>query len=187
VKHHVEGRSIAAARDRVGPEIVRGSRRRAIGVVTISAAVGLAALASAQGPAPSEGFVRIRPDEIKWVDIPGGRGAQFATLLGNPSKPGMYVIRAKFPPHVMDAPHTHPKDRFVTVLQGTWYTGTGPVFDPTKAVPLGPGSVMKHPAGALHWDGSAGEETVVVQIIGEGPGSTTPLDPKAPQWIEARR
>jgi hypothetical protein len=33
---------------------------------------------------------------------------QQAILLGDLDKPGMYVVRVKFPPHVMDAPHWHP-------------------------------------------------------------------------------
>jgi Cupin len=96
----------------------------------------------------------------------------------------MYVIRAKFPPHVMDVPHWHPNARYVTVLEGTWYAGTGDTFDLARAVPLPPGSVMVHPAKAAHWDGSGGAENVVVQIIGDGPGTTTQVDPGKPFWIE---
>jgi len=43
---------------------------------------------------------------------------------------------------------------------------------------------MMHPAKAVHWDGSAGDETVIVQIIGYGPNATTPLDSTKPFWIE---
>jgi hypothetical protein len=112
---------------------------------------------------------------------------QIATLLGDPSKSGIYVIRVKFPPHLMDSPHWHPHDRYVTVLQGTWYTGTGDTFDPARAIPLKPGSLMFHPAKGTHWDGSAGDEPVIVQITGEGPATTTQVDPKQPDWIEVHR
>src|ERR1700689_1171942 len=81
-------------------------------------------------------------------------------------------------------PHSHPNARYVTVLEGTWYTGTGDTFDVARAVPLKPGSVMMHPANAVHWDGSAGPETVIVQIIGNGPAKTTPADPAKPFWLE---
>ena len=47
------------------------------------------------------------------------QGVQEATLPGNPDKWGIYVIRVKFPPHVMDRPHRHPNARSVTVLEGT--------------------------------------------------------------------
>jgi quercetin dioxygenase-like cupin family protein len=128
-------------------------------------------------------FVRVTPADVHWQEIPGGRRAEQAVLLGNPGKPGMYVVRVKFPPYVMDAPHWHPNARYVTVLVGTWYTGTGNTFDVAKAVPLKAGSFMLHPAKAVHWDGSAGSETVIVQIIGDGPADTVQVDPKQPMWI----
>ena len=107
-----------------------------------------------------------------------------AILFGDPAKPGMYVVRVKFPPHIMDRPHWHPMARYVTVLEGTWYSGTGDTFDLAHAVPLKPGSVMLHPAKAVHWDGSGSAETVIVQIMGEGPATTTALDSTKPFWIE---
>jgi hypothetical protein len=129
-------------------------------------------------------FVRITPAQIRWQDIPNGHGVQQATLLGDPEKPGIYVIRVKFPPYIMDVPHWHPNARYVTVLEGTWYTGTGDTFDLSRAVPLKPGSVMLHPAKATHWDGSGSAEPVIVQIIGEGPATTTQVDPSKAFWVE---
>jgi hypothetical protein len=41
---------------------------------------------------------------------------------------------------------------------------------------------MPHPAKVVHWDGSAGDEPVVVQIIGEGPAQTIQVDPNQPMW-----
>lgn len=143
--------------------------------------------ALAAEPAQTPHFDRITPTEVRWHDIPGGHGAQMATLEGDPDKPGFYVIRVKFPPHVMDRPHWHPHTRYVTVLEGTWYAGTGTTFDPARAIPLPPGSLMVHPARASHWDGSAGNDTVIVQIVGEGPGSSTPVDPTQPFWAEVSR
>jgi quercetin dioxygenase-like cupin family protein len=127
-------------------------------------------------------FVRIAPAEVQWRDIPNSHGVQQAILLGDPDKPGMYVVRVRFAPHVMDAPHWHPRARYVTVLEGTWYAGTGSTFDVAKAVPLKAGSFMLHPAKAVHWDGSAGSEPVVVQIVGKGPAQTFQVDPKQPMW-----
>jgi hypothetical protein len=105
---------------------------------------------SAFGTMDEQGFVRIMPDEVQWRDFPNGHGAQIATLQGDPTKPGIYVQRVKFPPHVMDRPHWHPEERHITVLKGSWYTGTGDRFDPAHAVPLKPGSYMMHPARAVH-------------------------------------
>lgn len=158
----------------------KNSIRMVAGLIVASAVSAVVAATSQD----SSGFVRITPAEIHWQDIPNAHGAQQAVLLGDPAKPGMYVVRVKFPPHVMDIPHRHPMARYVTVLQGTWMSGIGDTFDLAHAVPLKPGSVMLHPANAVHWDGSAGAETVIVQIIGEGPAGTTPLDSTKPFWIE---
>ena len=131
-------------------------------------------------------FIRLRAEEIHWEDIPGGHGAQLATLAGDPSGNGLYIQRVRFPPHVMDRPHWHPNDRHVTVLSGTWFTGTGATFDPNKAVPLKAGSYMLHPARALHWDGSNSDEPVIVQIVGIGPAETVQADPSQPFWVQLK-
>ena len=159
------------------------NRSRAPALLAVLAALPLLGAA----PDTDYGFVRIRPGDVHWRDIPGGHGAQAATLLGDPDKPGLYVVRVRFPPHVMDLPHWHPNARYVTVLQGTWYAGTGTHFDPSRAEAMPAGSVMLHPARAPHWDGSATDEPVIVQIIGEGPGTSTAVDPHAPGWVEVTR
>jgi quercetin dioxygenase-like cupin family protein len=132
--------------------------------------------ADAQQPADA-GFVIVRPEEIKWQAAPDIPGLQTAVISGDPSKPGLYVLRVKFPPGVMTRPHVHNQDRLVSVLQGTWWVGTGAGFDPDKTKPLKAGSFMKHPAGAEHYDGAKDEEAIV-QIIGMGPAGTTFVKPE---------
>jgi quercetin dioxygenase-like cupin family protein len=124
----------------------------------------------------SAGFVRIQPNQIVWRDEPGYGGLQMAVIEGDPAKPGVYVVRVRFPPGVMTRPHRHPEDRLATVISGTWYTGTGTTFDPDRTVALSPGSFMKHPANAYHFDG-AKSETVIVQIVGVGPSDTVFFHP----------
>jgi len=142
------------------------------------------------GAAPGEkaaggaDFVHLTPDQIQWRDLPDGHGAQLATIAGDPSGNGLYVQRVRFPPHVMDQPHRHPHDRHVTVISGTWFTGTGSTFDPGKAVPLRAGSYMLHPGGAWHWDGSNSDEEVIVQVVGIGPADTVQADPRQPFWVQ---
>ena len=153
---------------------------------TVCALTGVIAAGWAvSGSTPT--FLRVTPQEVHWVQIPQAHGAQMAVLFGDPDKPGPYVIRVRFPPHVMDRPHRHPHARYVTVLQGTWYAGTGETFDVRAAVPMPAGSFMVHPAQAAHWDGSATDEAVIVQISGDGPGDTSLVDPTQPMWLEARR
>jgi len=140
--------------------------------------------ASDQNPASAVSFVRLTPDQVRWQDVPESHGVQIATIAGDPSGHGLYVQRVRFPPHVMDRPHWHPNDRYITVLKGTWSTGTGPTFDPKHTVPLKSGSYMFHPARALHWDGSNSDEEVIVQVFGLGPVETTAADPSQPFWVQ---
>ncbi len=151
-------------------------RTRTTIFAALTAAVVLLAV-NARADKDKAGFIRITPEEVKWTTRPGYDGVQFAVMQGDPSKPGLYVIRAKFSPGAMTRPHWHPEDRFVVVLQGTWYTGEGDTFDPDKTQPLKAGSFMMHPAKAHHYDGAKDEE-VIVQIVGIGPSATNLVDPK---------
>ncbi len=124
--------------------------------------------------AAEDGFVIKKPEDIAFKS--SGEGPDIAVVYGDPTKAGFYIIRARFKPGVMSRPHYHPQDRHVTVLSGTWWAGTGKVFDPDKTVPLPPGSYMMHPAGAPHFDGAKGEE-VVVEIKGMGPAPSIRVEP----------
>src|SRR5215467_5005495 len=77
------------------------------------------------------------PKEIKWVKQ--GTSAEVATLVGDPSKPGLYIVLQKWLPHNNSRPHKHPNDRYITVLSGTWWVQTGAKYDPAgfKPVPAG--------------------------------------------------
>ena len=126
------------------------------------------------------GFIRITPDQVAFQ---GTSGLQQSVLFGDPAKPGIYVVRVKFPPGVHSNPHFHSQDRHVTVIKGVWLMGVGEQLDIRKAVPMKSGSYALHPAGAVHWDG-AGDEETIVQITGMGPVKTTQVDPqKAPTGI----
>jgi len=116
------------------------------------------------------------------------QGLVSTTVFGDPSKPGIYVIRNRFAPGITSRPHFHDQDRFVTVIKGTWWTDDGDVFRPDKMVPIKEGGFMYHPANFHHYDGAKDEE-VVVQIMGMGPVKTVqtevdangnPVRPKPP-------
>ena len=136
------------------------------------------------GVAAATDFVTITPNQLAWRELPDSHGVRAAVVAGDPSKPGPYVIRVRFPPHVMDRPHIHSQDRHVTVLEGRWVAGTGTRFDPVAAKPMPAGSYMFHPARGVHWDGSNSDEPAVVQIIATGPVTSTDVDPALPSWVK---
>ncbi|MBU3708605.1 MAG: cupin domain-containing protein [Burkholderiaceae bacterium] len=136
--------------------------------------------------APSESdFLIVPTEKIVWKEADAG--AKMAVVFGDPSKPGMYVIRAYFPPGVMSSPHFHGEDRHVIVVQGTWNAGTDDSWDPKATTPLKTGTYMFHKAGAVHYDGSAGDEGAMVQIVGMGPSKTTFLFPKEGSFGKPRK
>jgi quercetin dioxygenase-like cupin family protein len=111
------------------------------------------------------------PKDIKWM--PSGTGAEQAILVGDPSKPGLYVVLQKWLPHNNSRPHSHPNDRYITVLKGTWWVNTGANYDPAGFKPIPTGSFVVHYGGQIHYDGAKDEECVL-QIVGMGPATSTP-------------
>jgi hypothetical protein len=115
------------------------------------------------------------PTQIQWKDDP--IGAKMAVLEGDPSKPGFYVVLVKWSPNHMSHPHFHPNDRFITVISGTWWVGTGAKFDPATTVPLPAGTFVTHFGKQIHYDGAKDGEAVL-EIVGEGPATATPAEIK---------
>lgn len=109
--------------------------------------------------------------EIAYTAVPNYGGLEVALLEGHPEKEGYYVLRVKFPAGVQSPPHNHDKDRYITVIEGTWYFGTGDSKSCEHAAPLPAGSFAKHEAGLVHYDGACDGETIV-QISGFGPVHT---------------
>ena len=88
-------------------------------VFALSASAYLFFAAAAHSAEP--GVMALTPSEMKW-NAQGGLalpGLEQTRLIGDPSKPGPYTIRLKFPAGFKVAPHTHPDSREVTVLSGT--------------------------------------------------------------------
>jgi hypothetical protein len=97
-------------------------------------------------------------DKIQWRK---GRGADAAVLAGDPSKPGIYVTLVRWHPHNMSRPHFHPNDRYIMVLSGTWWVGTGSKYDPDSTVVVHAGSYVTHFGKQIHYDGAKDEECVL--------------------------
>src|SRR6185436_7883005 len=90
------------------------------------------------------------PDQIQWRDTENGR---IANLYGDPSMAGLYAYVLKRSPNMWSMPNVHDHDRFVTVLEGTFWVGTGR-FDPQHTVPLKTGSFVRDVAGGIHFEGT---------------------------------
>jgi len=115
------------------------------------------------------------PNQIEWKESP--IGAKMAVMRGDPDKPGPYIVLVKWTPNHMSHPHFHPNDRFITVISGTWWVGTGSKFDPESTAAMPAGSFVTHFAKQIHYDGAKDQEAVL-QIVGEGPATATPAETK---------
>jgi len=115
------------------------------------------------------------PAQLKWTT--GENGVQTATVYGDPSKTGLYIVLVKWAPGKMSRPHFHPNDRMVTVISGTWWVGWGPKYDPASTFPIPAGSFVTHYAKQIHYDGAKDGE-VVLEIVGQGPSTSTPAEAK---------
>lgn len=162
------------------PHVKPGTVRKTAISISLSAVLGAAV--SLPLASDERGFVHLTPDQVPFKRP--AAGLDEAVLFGDPAKQGIYVVRYRFPPGVHSNPHYHSRDRQITVIKGTWCMGTGDTVDIRKAVPLGPGSYAFHPARGVHWDGACTGEEAIVQVIGMGPVSTVPTDPKAPELGE---
>ncbi|HVQ67915.1 MAG TPA: cupin domain-containing protein [Bradyrhizobium sp.] len=117
------------------------------------------------------------PDQIPWGPVTAS-GAQSAVVVGDPTKPGFYMVYNKWTKgNHFSRPHFHPNDRYIVVLQGTWWVGSGPEFDPANTTPMPAGSLVTHFGKQVHWDGAKDEDTVLL-IMGEGPATSTAAEEK---------
>jgi quercetin dioxygenase-like cupin family protein len=153
----------------------RGTIKIALGLATVLAAGAL----MADGPVAPDaaGFVTFQPE-----DGAAAQGVKRTTILGDPQKPGLYVVRLTFAPGQGSHPHFHDQARYITVIKGTWWVSLGPeadVYDPAKTHAVKAGSFLYEPPFGHHYD-MAKDEEVTVQIMGMGPVKTTQLTSGAP-------
>jgi len=120
-------------------------------------------------------LAHVLPDQIKWVN--NANRSKQSVVVGDPGKPGLYVVLYIWPAHNMSRPHFHPNDRFITVLKGTWWVGTGSQFDPDGTVPMPAGTFVTHFGKQIHYDGAKDEDTWL-EIVGMGPATATDAETK---------
>jgi len=149
------------------------SRRYWLGALLLAVAVPLSSAQRAELNPKTLAYKL--PNQINWVAR--GDGLLQAVMAGDPAKPGFYVVLAKWTAGHMSRPHFHPNDRFITVLSGTWWVGTGAKFSPETTTPLPAGTFVTHFAKEVHFDG-AKDADVTLEITGMGPGTSTPAEVK---------
>ena len=116
------------------------------------------------------------PKEAQWGPAPPmlPAGAQIAVLAGNPTQPGPYTIRLKFPANYTIPAHSHPTDESVVVVSGALTFGMGDKV--TKGVTRGdatnktltPGGFALMPANMNHFAYTTAPETTII-LYGQGP------------------
>ena len=118
------------------------------------------------------GFIIGTPDVLEPPE-----GSRSVLIYGDPSKPGLYVMRITFAPGTGSRPHYHSTARYITVIKGTWYTSYGPesdIYNPDEMMAVPEGTFIYQPPGGHHYD-MAKDEAVTVQIMGMGPVVTTSI------------
>lgn len=152
--------------------MTRTSALRRLSLVTLVAGsfVWLGAVRADIDPSAAS-FVNLK--DIQWKENASGSAASYL-VSGDPTKEGsLYVQLMKWHPHHNSTPHFHPHDRFITVLSGTWWVGTGVNYDMNTTTPMRAGAVVTHYANKVHYDGAKDEEAVL-EIIGIGTAASKP-------------
>jgi hypothetical protein len=145
-------------------------------VMTLLALAAMSGFGAAAELNPAAVIYKL-PEQIPWGPV-NAAGAQSAVVVGDPAKPGFYMVYNKWTKgNHFSRPHFHPNDRYIVVLQGTWWVGSGPKFDPANTTPMPAGSFVTHFAKQVHWDGAKDEDTILL-IMGEGPATSTAAEEK---------
>lgn len=143
---------------------------RSLAPLTVLAAF-LAGTAVAQAPSHQA------PAQWTWGPAPPSLppGATLAVLQGDPGQPAMFTIRLEMPDGYKIAPHFHPTDEHITVLEGTFLIGMGDKLDAAHATALAPGGFATAKAQQHHFAIARGR--TVVQVHAMGPFVLTYVNP----------
>jgi quercetin dioxygenase-like cupin family protein len=120
----------------------------------------------------------IKPSQIQWKDGPKSlpKGAQYAVLAGDPSKPGLFSMRIKLPANYRVPAHFHTTTDNITVISGTVNFVYGDKLDKRKNL-YKSGSFVSIPANESHF-GWTGDSGAIVQLNNQGPWELEFVDPK---------
>ena len=137
---------------------------------TLAAATLLTALALHPACAATTLIVQSDNAGFQYTPAPKSlpKGTQISNLLGDPAKPGPFVIRLIFPAHSDIMPHTHSKPETVTILSGTIYHEHGPTLVRDQGTKLAAGGFVYLPEGMPHSLWTA-DQPATIQVSGTGP------------------
>jgi hypothetical protein len=127
-------------------------------------------LLAGSGLARGEGLRGLLPEQIQWTQRRHGPDVFYAGIYGDPAMAGPYAFRVRAHAGHALPPHTHPDERTVTVLSGTYWSGAGESFDEGRLVAYPAGSFYVIPAGVPHFSAVLSGE-VLFQEAGVGPSS----------------
>jgi hypothetical protein len=140
---------------------------RAYQALRVPGVAGLAFAAMAAGT-PAQDLHALKPDDIRWEQRRSAPDVFFAAIYNEQSLPGAYAFRVRAQAGHTLAPHTHPDERTITVLSGTYWAGVGTTYDESRLVPYPAGTFYVIPAGLAHY-AAVLEGEVVFQEAGVGP------------------
>lgn len=140
-------------------------------MATFRIALVLAVVVSSSGDAhQAPQAVALTPSEMAFsTDGLALPGMGQVNLVGDPTKPGPYTVRLRFPDGYRIDPHHHPDAREVTILSGTYLTGYGSAFEAKALKELPAGSFYTEPAQMPHFIVTRG--AVIIQVSGVGPSA----------------
>jgi len=148
--------------------------KRTILLLGLATCLG-AGIAMSQTPAPAPGTHTIlSADALKWGPAPPSlpAGAELAVLSGDPATAGsQFTLRLKMPAGYKVAPHWHPSDEHVTVIQGALMAGMGEKFDEATMKTLTAGSFTVMPKEMRHY--VRAKTATILQVHGTGPFAIT--------------
>ena len=147
-------------------------------ILTLAACSNDSATASAPRTPLLSLLATAAPEEdIQWGPAPPifPKGAEFAVLQGDPSKPDEFTVRLRFPNGYKIPPHTHPTVENVTVLKGTFLAGMGEQFVEANLKEFGRDGFASIPANHAHYAMARGQ--TIVQVHGLGPFVLTYVNP----------
>lgn len=129
----------------------------------------LAATAAAAVPAvAADAFLVVTPERIDWKLVRKEPPLQRAFIQGSQEAPGAFTFRVRASAGHKLMPHTHPDDRAITVLEGTYWSAVGADWDESKLIAFPAGSFYVVPAGMPHFSAVL-EGEAVFQESGIGP------------------